>query len=354
MRKRLLAGLGVLIVAAAAVTAVSLLLYRPAPQSAKRPAPPQTAAVVRTDLATKVTLDGRLEHGRATAFTGRKSGTVTWLPAVGTVVGRGERLYSVDAKPVIVFLGRTPLYRTIGGRAAPGPDIAEVNANLRALGYASAPAGDRYTAGTSAALRKWQKDHGFGQTGELAAGDVAMLPARVRVDSRKAKPGDPAKADLLTLTSTRKLVKASVGSTEAATGLLTPGRTVALSLPHGKRTTGTVAALTSSGGRTGGADGGAGGEQGGRTVTIGIGDQSAVSGMDEGPVGVTVTADSRKGVLAVPVEALVAVQGGGYAVQVVTGRTSTLVGVDTGMFADGLVEVSGRGLAAGLKVVTAS
>jgi hypothetical protein len=100
--------------------------------------------------------------------------------------------------------------------------------------------------------------------------------------------------------------------------------------------------------------GGGGSRQDGPTVTISIGDQSTVSGMDSGPVEVTVTTGSHKGVLAVPVEALVVVQGGGYAVQVVTGDTSTLVGVQTGMFDNGLVEISGHGLTAGQKVVTVS
>jgi hypothetical protein len=63
------------------------------------------------------------------------------------------------------------------------------------------------------------------------------------------------------------------------------------------------------------------------------------------------TTNSHKGVLAVPVGALVAVQGGGYAVKLADGK---LIGVQTGTFADGLVEVSGPDLAAGQKVVTVS
>jgi hypothetical protein len=60
-------------------------------------------------------------------------------------------------------------------------------------------------------------------------------------------------------------------------------------------------------------------------------------------------------VLAVPVEALLALAEGGYGVEVVDapGRTH-LVGVDTGTFADGWVEVSGTDVSVGLEVVTAS
>ena len=79
-----------------------------------------------------------------------------------------------------------------------------------------------------------------------------------------------------------------------------------------------------------------------------------MSDVDSGSVAVSVITGSHKGVLAVPVGALVVVQGGGYAVQVVGGPGGKLVGVRTGMFADGLVEVSGPDLAPGLEVVTVS
>ena len=59
-------------------------------------------------------------------------------------------------------------------------------------------------------------------------------------------------------------------------------------------------------------------------------------------------------VLAVPVNALLALAGGGYAVEVVgPGGVHQLVGVSVGLFDDaaGMVQVSGSGLAAGQRVV---
>ena len=55
--------------------------------------------------------------------------------------------------------------------------------------------------------------------------------------------------------------------------------------------------------------------------------------------------------LAVPVNALLALAEGGYAVEVERDGRRALVGVETGLFADGQVEVSGQGLAAGDRVV---
>jgi hypothetical protein len=55
-------------------------------------------------------------------------------------------------------------------------------------------------------------------------------------------------------------------------------------------------------------------------------------------------------VLAVPVSALVALAGGGYAVEVVHGSARQLIAVQTGLFSDTLVQVSGAGLVAGTNV----
>jgi hypothetical protein len=77
--------------------------------------------------------------------------------------------------------------------------------------------------------------------------------------------------------------------------------------------------------------------------------------LDQAPVEVDVQTSRADGVLAVPVVALRALAEGGLGVEVLAapGR-SHLVGVDTGTFADGWVEVSGTDISEGLKVVTAS
>ncbi|WP_252811214.1 efflux RND transporter periplasmic adaptor subunit [Actinoallomurus spadix] len=66
---------------------------------------------------------------------------------------------------------------------------------------------------------------------------------------------------------------------------------------------------------------------------------------------VTFTGERRKDVLAVPVGPLLARSDGRYAVEVAdaSGRRRT-VPVQLGMFADGQVEVTGPGLAAGMRV----
>ena len=65
---------------------------------------------------------------------------------------------------------------------------------------------------------------------------------------------------------------------------------------------------------------------------------------------VSITTASVRNALAVPVNALLALQGGGFGVDVVSGGASHLVGVTTGLYSDTLVQVSAPSLAAGMRV----
>jgi len=77
--------------------------------------------------------------------------------------------------------------------------------------------------------------------------------------------------------------------------------------------------------------------------------------MNRGPsAGVWVEGGHVRNALVVPVDALLALSGGGYAVEVAGGDgIHELVPVSLGIFddADGLVQVSGPGLSAGRRVV---
>jgi hypothetical protein len=98
--------------------------------------------------------------------------------------------------------------------------------------------------------------------------------------------------------------------------------------------------------------GGSGGSGSGDTVqlTIRLAHPRAARGLDQAPVTVNIVSARASGVLAVPVSALVALAGGGYAVQVVSGGAAHLTGVHTGLFSSSLVQVAGPGLRAGLNV----
>ncbi|NUO45106.1 MAG: hypothetical protein HOV82_24105 [Streptomyces sp.] len=316
----------------------------------------RTATVTRTDLSDSRTLPGTLGFGRSHVLKGTGQGVVTALPKPGARAVRGQALYRVDDRPVPVLFGATPFFRTLSKTGVRGRDVGVLGDNLRALGYATGPAGasrdagegEQFTPGLAAALKRWQHDTGQDATGTLVPGRAVVLPGAVRVDTVQAQVGDPADAPLLTYTSAAKSVTVPVEATDV--GSIKVGDKAQITLPDGRTVRATVKAL----GRTvqGGGAQDAAAQTGPATVDVSVVPHRAadVAGLDAAAVQVRFDATARKGVLTVPVSALLALREGGYALQRPDG---TLVAVRTGMFAGGLVEVSGKGLTEGSKVVTA-
>lgn len=324
-------------VAVVVVGAVAFTRIDAAPTTTP-PADPavQTATVVRTDLTEQDSQNGTLGYGPETTVPGQQQGTVTWLPAPGTVIARGQRLYAVDARPVILFYGSTPLYRTVDATTTAGADVQTVKDNLTELGFLRGRT-------LPAAIKAWQKSLGLTQTGAIAPADVAVLAGPVRASGAAVAVGERAGGDVLKVTGTDRVVTVAL-DTEKQTEAVVDGK-VALALPAGGKTTGTVtdvgvvATATDKGGST-------------IPVTIKLDDPAAAGRLVAAPVTVTFTTGKRTGVLAVPVNALLALREGGYGLELADGHR--LIAVQTGLFADGQVEVTGADLRAGLKVVTAS
>ncbi|MEU8614643.1 efflux RND transporter periplasmic adaptor subunit [Actinoplanes sp. NPDC048791] len=369
---------GGLVVAVLAVVAGVVLTRHRASGKPAAPAPSAVEKVKleRRDLSTTKQLNGSIGFGAPRPVSGHTEATVTWLPAVGATIKRGKQLFRADDKPVTLFYGKMPLYRPIAGRNLAGRDVRIIADNLRALGYGighqpapgervtqpspSPPAGTPpkaatkvqvksgesvLTTGLTAAIRKWQQDRGLPVTGQVAVGDVEVLPGAVRVDSLAVQPGSPANAPLMSVTSTRKVITVSAELSDAA--VLERGKRVTVSLPDDR----TVKARISSVGRTLAApEGGVADGAPTMTVSVTVDDPKAIADLDSADVQVNVAGRTVEDVLAAPVEALVALTEGGYAVQGPQG----LVAVETGMFADGWVEITGDGLAPGTDVVVAS
>ncbi|MEU7756968.1 peptidoglycan-binding domain-containing protein [Micromonospora sp. NPDC049171] len=360
-----------------------------------KPVAVDTTPIVRTDLSTAEALPGDLGFGTAQPLKGVRDGIVTWLPSPGTTITRGKQLYRVNNRAVPLFYGAMPLFRTLGEVNTVGPDVQLVATNLRALGYAigaqprtgasivvtdadpqPAPAAggepasrpstspstsaalppttrrvvvgaddDVLTTAMTSAIRRWQRDNRLPVTGRIDVGDVLVLPGAIRVDSLAVQLGDPAQAPLMAVTPTAKVITVPVEAARAAT--INRGDTVTVALPEGA-TTGKVTAVgTALKVEEGGLDG----APPKLTVTVTVDDPGKIARLDSAEVPVDFVGETREGVLAVPVGALVALSEGGYAVQVAGG---TLVAVETGMFAKGLVEITGEGLTEGTNVVTTS
>ncbi|SMD24202.1 efflux RND transporter periplasmic adaptor subunit [Kibdelosporangium aridum] len=345
-RKGILITAGVLLVAVAGAIVVALVGGKQHAATASGPEPARTTTVVKTDLSLSEEFTGTLGFGDETPLKARAAGTVTWLPAAGAKIGRGDVLYKVDNRPAVLFIGGTPTYRKLDAPGIKGPDVKVVNQNLADLGYLSKSAGrsDTFTEASQAAVKKWQKALKTDETGIVDLPDVVVLPAPVRIGTVNAQLGTTADGPLVGYTSDVKVVTMSVDSAIAT------GTKVDIVLPSGSKTTGSVAAVAKSQDKPDTNPVGGGTKM---TATVTVDDPSAVAAV-EGSVTVKVVGSAKSGVLAVPIGALLAVKEGGYALQVVTGNTTKLVPVETGMFANGMVEVSGTGITEGLTVVTAS
>ena len=332
-----------------------------------------TAPVVRTDLTNTVQLSGALGFAGSYTVANQAQGTAyTALPPLGQVVRRGHRLYEVDGSPVILLYGPRPEWRDLFLGVAPGPDVAQLDANLIALGYAT-PAtlavSDTFTAATSFAVQRWQAALGLTVTGVVPAGQVAYAPGPLRVASVDVTLGAAPQpgAAVLGGTSARPVVSAELPVGQEY--LVRRGDLVSVTLPDGTRTVpGVITAISrvASAGSSAGAGqpspepsapggsgaGGSGAAGRGDTVevTVRLAHPRAAAGLDQAPVTVNIVSARASGVLAVPIGALVALAGGGYAVQVITGGAAHLTGVRTGLFSSSLVQVAGPGLRAGLRV----
>jgi membrane fusion protein, multidrug efflux system len=307
--------------------------------------PPATAAVTRETLVDRKDQDGKLGYGETTTIASRLGGTLTALPATGKTIKRGTALSRVDNTPVVLLYGTLPAYRTLSPGMT-GADVKQFEKNLWALGYRGFTVDRTYSASTAGAVREWQDDLGLTRTGRLDPARVVYAPGPVRVDARKAAPGDMVQpgAALLTVTGTARV--AVVDLDVADQRLAKVGATVQVTLPDGTVKPGriTTAETVIEPGE---------GQQEDTTnveVTIGFPAGKAPQGLDQASVTVAFTAAQRRNVLTVPIAALLALAEGGYGVQVVDGATTRIVAVQTGLYADGRVEITGDGLVAGTKV----
>ncbi|HEX8008010.1 MAG TPA: peptidoglycan-binding domain-containing protein [Trebonia sp.] len=343
-----------------------------------------TAPVVRTDLTNTVQVSGSLSYAGSYTVVNEAQGTAyTALPAVGATIRRGHKVYEVDGTPVTLFYGSRPAWRALSEGVAPGPDVAQLDRNLIALGYgAYLTVSDYYTGATAYAVELWQQAAGLPVTGTVPLGQIAFAPGPRRVTSVTAGLGAPPQAGgaVLSATSPDPVVTAQLPVAQEY--LVRAGNPVTVTMPDGVTTipgivTAVSSVATASGGSagSGGAAGGGGapgpaasppGQQGGGPGGGSGGGQNTVAmtvrfirpagagNLDQAPVTVNIVSARARGVLAVPISALVALAGGGYAVDVVDGggslATPRLVPVQTGLFSSTLVQVSGPGITVGSEV----
>jgi peptidoglycan hydrolase-like protein with peptidoglycan-binding domain len=300
---------------------------------------------------TTVELTASAPSGGATGAADTGSGTITALPAVGTVIQPGQSLSEVDGVPsAFLMVGTRPMWRTLAAGVAAGPDVAQLEQTLRDLGYGgSITVDENFTSGTTSAIKAWQKAVGIEQTGTVTPAQVVFLPGAVRVASQIATVGSTANGKALTVTGTTPLVHVDLEAANVA--YARQGDTVKIELPDGSTVDGTILSVGAATTTTSDAQGGGGG---GTTTTVGVdiavptGNIAAFDGATAVVHLVTTKADNA---VSVPVKSLLALAEGGYAVERVRNGRHQLVAVKPGAFAGGFVQVAGN-VRAGDRVVT--
>ncbi|MGN6866797.1 MAG: peptidoglycan-binding protein [Solirubrobacteraceae bacterium] len=342
--------------------------------------PTNTAQVEKRTLSAVVSQGGILTYrarsdGSPYSMINQAQGTYTALPELGRVISQGHVVYRVNDRPVVLLRGSTPAYRSLSAGVS-GPDVAELNADLVALGYASRaqlhPRSAFFGAATTAAVEKLQAALGVARNGSLTLGQVVFEPTAVRVTSVSAQLGGRSQLGETVIqgTSTARLVQIALAASQQT--VVAVGNKVSITLPDNQTTSGVVSAVatvatcpsssgpggSSSSAASSGMDSCSSGGSGSGTPTIAVdvtfSDPAAAGKWDQAPVQVGITTASVRGALTVPVAALLAQSGGGYAVEVVSaGQRNHLVPVSLGLFddAEGLVQVTGSGLGAGQRVV---
>lgn len=344
-----------LLTAAAMTGAIMAIAVRGGARApaATTPPPVSTARVIRTNLATTVLTSGTLGYQAARPVINQLTGTYTWLPASGRLIRRGGALFRVDDQAVVLMRGRTPAWRAFELGMTPGPDVRELQANLIALGYAggllSEPTG-QYDLATDYAVERWQAAAGYSVTGQIAVGQVVFLAGPVLVGAVSVAPGQQATPGTQPYQATTPIREVTVPVTPIMPPV-TVGERVSIVLPTQTRTPGRVTAI---GPAPAPASGNAGPGQASSLLTVTPVSPTATGTGTSVPVQISLTIQSVRHVLAVPVSALVALEGGGYGLEIVppTGR-HRLIRVATGIFAGGMVQVSGAGLMPGTKVAVA-
>jgi hypothetical protein len=186
---------------------------------------------------------------------------------------------------------------------------------------------------------------GLEQDGRVAPTDVWFTTEPVRTATHEVAVGDAANGPVVSVTSSTEVVSTSFTPDQLRHAA--EGDRVDVRLPDATSVPARLTDLADTATIEPAADGGS------PTTTIGatITTDEPLTLVEGSSVAVELVTSAATGVLAVPVDAVVATAGGRLAVEKVTGSGTTLVEVTVGADADGWVEIRGD-IAEGAKVVT--
>jgi peptidoglycan hydrolase-like protein with peptidoglycan-binding domain len=322
--------------------------------------PTSTATIRQGPLSAYADSAGTLGYaaqpdGSPYSVVNRASGIYTALPAPAQVVRQGQALYEVSYLPVVLLYGTAPAARSLS-QGDRGPDVRQLNTDLVALGYGKrsqlSPSSDVFSAATAAGLSALQAKLGLPQAGSLPLGEAVFLPGPVRITRDNATLGTDAQPGAVIAQATTTTPQAVVNLDAAGQSTVKVGNKALITLPDNQTTSGTVSRIgavttTSNSGSSSGSSGAT------IPVFITLRNPRLAAGLDQAPVEVQITTLTVNNTLSVPVTALLAQAGGGYAVETIDARgMHHTVPVTVGFFGKvgGYAQVSGH-LHAGERIV---
>ncbi len=275
------------------------------------------------------------------------SGTVTDAPDVGDILGHTDRLFVLEGNPVTLFVTDVPFYRTLSTGSI-GADVQVLEETLTSLGF-DANGGlvvdDTFDDATREALVAWQGSIGAPLDGVLNIGEVMVTENPIRIAATHISVGSNVQPGTAIFTPSTSTSVVSVRLSASDQDLVVIGDSVIVVMPNGDREPASVTSVGTIAIRS---------QEFGTyfEVEVTLDRQGAATGLDEAPVDVEIVEDRAENVLAVPVAALLALAEGGYAVEIDAGSGgTTLVRVETGMYAGGSVEITSSELDDGMLVV---
>jgi hypothetical protein len=389
-RRRAAAASGSIATAALAIGIILAVEPSGSSQSASAAAPVSGSTMVQyRDLISTDTESGTLGYANLRTVFSSLAGTITWLPRIGQVLKPGQTLFKVDGQAVILMAGATPAYRDLNSSDSDGSDVLQLNRDLRSLGFDPAhliTVDDGWQAATSIAVEAWQASLGETETGAIALGQIVFLPGVQRITAVNAalgstggsggssagpgsgsgsgpsngpgslssgSGGSAGAGAILQTTSNHLVVTVNLDATKQSEAVL--GERVTVQLPSGNSVSGKITEVspvaqssTSSNSSSSGA-GSSSTPSATIPVTIKLTERHRLVGLDQATVSVNLQHQEEKHVLSVPVTALLATAGGGYAIQQAT-APHRLVAVTPGLFAAGYVQISGTQTYPGLQI----
>lgn len=320
------------------------------PAAAEQQLEVATAEVELGTLSGAKTISGVLDFAASRELRATAGGILTQLPTPGGTIGNGGELYRIDNRPAFLFIGSLPAWRSFERGMDDGPDVVQLESALVALGYLDEDADGEFDWATESAVEAWQDATGQEDTGRIDFGVVVFSPTELRVGELKAGLGDAVGGgtELFRVSDLAQQVTVDVKLGDQDLAVL--GAPVSIRLPGREATTGTIVRVGQPEEREVN-----GGTQVVIPIVVALDDPVAAAGLQRANVTVDLPSQVRENVLSVPVDALLALPGGAFGVEVV-GDDGTIVPVpvETGLFAGGRVEIAGDGVEAGMRVVVPS